>query len=642
METRATTGAIRRGVVLLLVVVLAGCTPGGTGHDPRIDSLVERLVSGLARGDLSEVPTADPERTRVDVAAILSGMGDFRPEVSAGDVRTVGTDRQVTLDLTWNLAGTTWTYQSFATFTPGEDEPWLLRWEPGVIHPELTSLTRLVHRRVPAERGTILGANEDPLTQLLPVIRIGIDKSRMDADQARRSARKLATALEINVDRYVDRVAEAGEKAFVEALTVRGRGEGLPKEIYRIPGALLVRDEMVLPTRKERAAGLIGTVGEATAERVEKSQGRIQPGDTVGLTGLQLRYDDSLRGLSGTTVRLEARAGADEQPTPSDGPSATPSAPVEIDPVELFVAAPVPGKDLTLSLETSLQDKADRLLASRSSAAAIAVVRPSDGAVLALSTNDAADGQPLANFGRFPPGSTFKIATALALMRTGMDPDDRVDCTDTVTVGGRTFKNYSDFPRSRVGAMSLTDAVATSCNTALISQHDRLSGVRLREAAISLGMGADHDAGFPAFYGEVPDPSDVVGLAAAEIGQGTVEASPMAMAGMAASVAAGRTVVPWLLTSQRPNASGKGLTKAEASALRRMMTEAVRSGTAQSLQGVVAGAKTGTAEYGTDDPPATHAWMIAWTDDDLAIAVLVTDGESGSQDAAPLIKDLLT
>src|SRR5690606_6792651 len=106
------------------------------------------------------------------------------------------------------------------------------------------------------------------------------------------------------------------------------------------------------------------------------------------------------------------------------------------------------------------------------------------------------------------------------------------------TVEGRTFRNYSDFPASRVGAMTLADAIATSCNTAVIGQHDVLSGVRLREAAISLGVGADHDVGFPAFYGEVPDPADTVGLAAAIIGQGTIEVSPMAVAGLAASVAA--------------------------------------------------------------------------------------------------------
>ena len=308
----------------------------------------------------------------------------------------------------------------------------------------------------------------------------------------------------------------------------------------------------------------------------------------------------------------------------------------------MFTRKPVDGKDLQISLDASLQDKAERVIAEESAAVAMAVVRPSNGAVLVLATNEAAEGQPLANFGRFAPGSTFKVATALALLRSGMTADSAMECTEYVTVGGRRFKNYSDFPTDRLGTMSLTDAIATSCNTAFISQHERLSGARLREAAISLGMGADHDAGFPAFYGEVPDPKDVVGLAAAEIGQGTVEASPMAMAGMSASVAAGETVVPWLIESNRPSQEGKPLGKDEARQLRKMMAEAVNSGTARTLQGVATGAKTGTAEYGTDDPPRTNAWMIAHTDSDRAVAVFVADAESGSGDAAPLIKKLLT
>jgi cell division protein FtsI/penicillin-binding protein 2 len=51
-------------------------------------------------------------------------------------------------------------------------------------------------------------------------------------------------------------------------------------------------------------------------------------------------------------------------------------------------------------------------------------------------------------------------------------------------------------------------------------------------------------------------------------------------------------------------------------------------------------AKTGTAEYGTDTPPRTHAWMIA-TQGDLAVAVFVADGESGSQTAGPLLEKFL-
>lgn len=55
------------------------------------------------------------------------------------------------------------------------------------------------------------------------------------------------------------------------------------------------------------------------------------------------------------------------------------------------------------------------------------------------------------------------------------------------------------------------------------------------------------------------------------------------------------------------------------------------------LKSLAVGAKTGTAQYGTGDPLPTHAWMIAY-DQDLAVAAIVTDGESGSKTVGPVLK----
>lgn len=634
---------VRTVLAIVVVLALSACTETGPGPTrPPVDDALAAVVDGLSRGDLSDAPVDDPATAEAALASILQGMDAHRPAITAGEPRTVGEARQVTLQLDWDLGGSHWRYDTIATFVP-VDNGWQLQWKPTVVHPELTSLNRLAHTRSTAERGRIIGAGGTTLAEKMPVVRLGIDKARMDADGAKKSAARLAKTLEINSASYVERVAKAGEKAFVEALVLRGRGKDVPDEFFDIPGARLIRDEWVLSTKRGRAEAVIGQVGEATKEIVEQSKGAVRAGDRVGLTGLQRRYDERLRGAPGSTVKLVDRPKATPSSSPSSGNSpSSGTTPGQSDPVELFTSKPVPGKDLVISLDASLQDKAAGAIADESTAVAMAVVRPSNGAVLALATNEAAGGQPLANFGRFAPGSTFKVATALALLRSGMTAQSSVECTEFITVGGRKFKNYSDFPTDRLGRMTLTDAIATSCNTALISQHERLSGARLREAAISLGMGTDHDAGFPAFYGEVPDPADVVGLAAAEIGQGTVEASPMAMAGMAGSVAAGRTVVPWLIKSNRPQQKGKPLGKDEAKQLRAMMSEAVDSGTARTLQGVAVGGKTGTAEYGTEDPPRTNAWMIAYTDSDLAVAVFVTDGESGSDDAAPLIRKFLS
>jgi cell division protein FtsI/penicillin-binding protein 2 len=128
------------------------------------------------------------------------------------------------------------------------------------------------------------------------------------------------------------------------------------------------------------------------------------------------------------------------------------------------------------------------------------------------------------------------------------------------------------------------------------------------------------------------------------IGQGKDEASPLAMAAVAASVSAGKTVVPHLVSGHQATPTAKPLTSAETAQLRQMMRAVVTEGSAGRVLGDLSGpapiAKTGTAEYGTSKPPKTHAWMIA-AQGDLAVAVFVADGSSGSGTAGPLLAEFL-
>jgi len=81
----------------------------------------------------------------------------------------------------------------------------------------------------------------------------------------------------------------------------------------------------------------------------------------------------------------------------------------------------------------------------------------------------------------------------------------------------------------------------------------------------------------------------------------------------------------------------------EAEQLRALLETVVDEGSARFLSDVPGdpvGAKTGTAEYGSESPPRTHAWMIA-IQGDLAVAVFVEDGESGSRTAGPLLEAFL-
>ena len=212
---------------------------------------------------------------------------------------------------------------------------------------------------------------------------------------------------------------------------------------------------------------------------------------------------------------------------------------------------------------------------------------------------------------------------------------------------GKEFKNYSDYPSSALGNIPLRTAVANSCNTAFISQAPKLSGTNLFDAGVSLGIGLDHDLGFPAYFGKTdPDTGSETGAAAQLIGQGTILASPMAMAtviGVGAAGRAGGAAAGRGRRRDRARGRGRRSRRARSTALQQMLRGVVTDGSGRALLDVPGPpviAKTGTAEFGTGADLQTHAWMVA-AQGDLAVCVYVDVGASGSGTAGPILEAFL-
>ncbi|MDR1388191.1 MAG: penicillin-binding protein [Propionibacteriaceae bacterium] len=633
-------GVGRRGwlelvsTALVLVLALGGC-----GHDPSqpsaglptADPVLAELAQALGQLSLQDAPLAgSTAEAQAELDQIMKGMDGASPTVLPGAL-TYADDQPSAvggLSFEWTWPSGVWLYESTVELRH-DGEAWRALWSPSLIHPQLDSSNRLVHRRWPATRAGIVGDGGQPLIERYVVVDVGLDKTLVDPAQAEASARQLAELLQIDADRLVERVAQAGPKAFVTAITLRQ--DEVPSNITDIPGVRGVKDSALLGPKPGFMSEILGQLGPATADDIATSDGSVAAGDQVGQSGLQRRYDAQLRGVAGDSVYLRDR-------------SAPPAEPDEIPPAQavLHQQDPVAGQPLELSFNPSLQLKAEAVLATVGPSAAVVLIRPSDGAVLAAAQSPAAQGQAEANFGRYAPGSTFKIVTTLALLRHGLTPDSPVQCSRSANAGGLTMTNYSGYPSSQLGGISLTAAVAHSCNTAFVNEIGRLGDADLAQAAGSLGLGIDYDAGAPVFYGIVPRADSSAMKGQEVIGQGGVLVSPLAMAGVVASVAAGRTVVPWMVSQVRPSPTGAPLTETEAAQLRQVLQATVSLGAARSLQGVVLGAKTGTAEYGSGQPLPTHAWMVAYTDHDLAVAVWVHDGDSGSGVAGPLIRALLS
>ena len=555
-------------------------------------------------------------------------MGERPRTVTVVDVAEPDSEglAEATLRWSWDLGGDEpWAYEVTAPLTEGEEE-WQASWairlvEPGLEPGEVLDVTSLT-----PDRGDILGARGLALVTERQVSRVGIDKPSVDPAQAEPSARALAKLVGIDPGDYAKAVNAAGPQAFVEAIVYRQEEvtPELVQGVEAIAGGRVLADSLPLAPTREFAAPLLGRVGEVTAEMIEENPDAYQAGDVAGISGLQARYDETLRGTPGLKVDAVDDGGVRH---------------------ELHRVEPTPGTPLQLSLDLDLQTEAELLLADVGPASALVALRPSTGEIVAAANGPGTGGLNLATFGQFAPGSTFKSVSSLALLRAGLTPDSVVPCTASVVVDGKTFTNYDDYPSGALGNIPLRTALANSCNTAFISQAGKLQGTDLFDAGVSLGIGLDHDLGFPAYFGSVEPSTSKTESAAQLIGQGTILASPMVMAAVIGSAQSGQLVVPRMVDGVEVSApeGARPIEAAEAEALRSMLRSVVTDGSGRGLADVPGPpviAKTGTAEFGSGEDLQTHAWMIA-AQGDLAVAVFVEVGSSGSGTAGPILEGFL-
>lgn len=642
--------------VAMMALTLASCSNSG----PTAEDAAAQLAKGLTGGDISGVNfgAVPAEDANAQLEEITAPLDPFSPTVTVTGVESTGDDTATAeLNHVWDLDETDsdWTYTTTAELTRVEDA-WQVTWDPAVVVQNLSADAALSVSRTPAERAEIRGAGGEVIVTERPVIRVGIDKTRLEAGDFESSAAALAELVGLDPATYTEQVTGAGEEAFVEAIVFRDNDD-IPvstEELNEIPGAVGIPDSLPLAPTRTFARELLGSVGAATEELIDNSEGRLEAGDVTGLSGLQLQYDEQLGGQPGMTI--EAVTGEGEARTSE----------------VLFEKEPTAGEPLNLTLDPALQTLAEDVLAEEPSASSIVAIRPSTGEILTVANGPGSEGMQSALLGQYPPGSTFKVATSLALLRNGFTPETPTDCPPELEVEGRTFANVPGYPAEFTGEIPLLQSLAQSCNTGFISQRDVVSQEALATAAADLGIGVDVAIGTPAFFGSVPTEADGTTHAASMIGQGEVLVSPLSLAIMAASVGAGERIAPTLLASApeeaAPSSSAEAsagatgeatgeaeatgepsepppsnLTPEEAADLREMMGAVVTVGGAQLLADIPGEpvlAKTGTAEFGTEDPPQTHAWVVA-LQGDLAVAVFVGEGERGSISGGPLMEEFL-
>lgn len=608
---------LTRVLLVALLVGASGC--GLLDRTPDPQPVAEAFVSSLREGRVDRARLARPGDATAAEELVAQVTDELTTAPTVGVIGPVGiADEGPTaaahLRLSWELPTGTWAYDARLPLVL-VDDAWKVDWSPRILHPRLGDGRSLRLRTTAPERGPILSADGRRLFRRRPVVTVYVQPRRM------RSARQVARVAHrrLGVDRasLEARIAHADPDELVEVITLRMDDYApLRAALQPVPGLVFRRDDLLLTPYRAFARAVLGRVGRPTAEVLNEVGFGFGADDTLGVSGLQRRFNGVLAGTPGLEVEV----------VDTDG-----------DAVETLHRTPPRGGDaLRTTLDPTVQRAADDALAPIAGTSALVALRPSTGEVLAVANGPDGGASNLAFTGRYPPGSTFKVVSGAALRAGGMASDAEVTCPRVAHAGGRGFANAGGFA---LGPTTLRRAFARSCNTAFVRLAEDLDDGAVTTTADALGLGGSWDPGVAAYTGQVPVPQDDVERAAAVIGQGRVLASPLGMASVAAAVQDGTWRPPVLLPDHATPGDGPpALDPGVLRTVRSMMRSVVTNGTGGALStvpGPPVRAKTGTAEHGATDPPRTHAWVVA-ARGDVAVAVVVEDGGAGGEVAAPI------
>lgn len=407
-------------------------------------------------------------------------------------------------------------------------------------------------------------------------------------------------------------------------------GEHLHRQIALPPrGTLLAADGETLaagPTRaspiNDVAIQIVGTLGPIPTElRSRYSALGYPPGSQIGLDGLERIFQGRLAGRLGGALLAGRHL--------------------------LANAPPVQAAPVRTTIVPSLERAAVAALGGQY--AGMSVMNPRTGALEALAGIAFSSVQP--------PGSTMKIITSTGALQAGIVTlGSTFPIQTSTTISGFTMQNAS----GEACGGTLLNAFAVSCNSVFAPLGVRLGSARL--VATAKRFGFDEPSSIPgAAESTIPSAKDIgddLSVGSSAIGQGLVQATPLEMSDVAATIAmGGRRPIPTLLAHQHPRFVR--VTPARiAHQVQRMMVAVVQYGTGTSAQipGVEVAGKTGTAELkntsttnannpNAGNPQNTDAWFVGYAPvghPKVVVGALFPNQGAGAAAAAPPVRDVIT
>lgn len=539
---------------------------------------------------------------------------------------------------------------------------------------------RISLQPLPAHRGVIYDRFGVPLALNQPTYQITL--TREEAEDVQESLRRVAQLLNLplnevqriqaeikKVKRFVPVVVKSNiaweEMARVEVLTPELSGvhtESIDRRLYPLGAATGHVLGYVGPPNEEELKTL--TAAESAAHSL-----------TIGKVGIEKTFDTPMRGQTGA-IELEVNA---------RGRAVR----------ELSRREPVAGQDLRTTLDAELQQYLQERLSTERSAAAL-VMDAFTGAVYALGSypsfdpNHFVDGidkatwqslmqdvaKPMLNKvygGSYPPGSTYKLMTAIAALQAGVaDPHSTVFCPGYMTLGNHQFHCWK---KGGHGTVDLTRAIGQSCDVYFYEMGRRMGSDKMAETSLMFGLGQVTGIGLA---GEKPgliphkewlrktyhrswQGGDTLVTA---IGQGSVLATPLQLAMMTARICnGGLAVTPYLVGQPRTPARLPIDSAHLAAVMAGMVACAAPGGTAASVQipdpNMHMAGKTGTSqvrqitlaerERGFDVfqlpwEQRHHALFVGYApiqSPQYVVSVIIEHGGAGGAVAGPIGRDLL-
>jgi cell division protein FtsI/penicillin-binding protein 2 len=574
--------------------------------------------------------TGQPGQVATELADSYKQVGATSLTLKMGRINQHGNSATAGFTASFDLGniGQQWQYDGqFRLREDGSD--WKVIWSPSVIVPGLRAGERLGASLRPQGRALILASGGQPLIVFGPAVEIGVTPNMLK-EPAATVASQLAQVFEpdLNPADVTSKITEAQTKKFQELVTLTpAQYAAVAKRIALIPG-LQVKFTMQR-LFASLAPDVTGTVGTEIAAVLRQDGTAYLPGTTVGLSGLQQKYNSRLTGSPSISVYAQDSVGALFDVRAING----------IGGLALWLGAKP--TDVRTTINYRVQMAADDALANFPDSAAIVAIQPGTGKIMGVASHQVAGEpalQPLS--GEYHPGQAFTIISTAALLDSGqVTPNSPQPCLPSSLVNGVPFVNDPPQPTSLEGASTVVSKdFEVGCSSAFAALSYDLHASQLASAAEQFGIGTDWQLPLPShsYYqgamGPLSAPDDI---AEDTIGQGKVEVSPLAMALAAGAVASGRWHAPELVTdpADSSDAPKTVMTARVLTELRALMKDEVAHGSGlPAAIGKNVYAQSGNAAF------PRRGYRISWfVGYERGIAFAVAELVSSSADsAAPL------